>query len=229
MSTLSGSLAPFTPHHPPTVHGHWFFGTMREFQRDALETIYTHFRQEGDAIRYRFFLHYYTYIFVHPDHVRHILQDNNRNYSKIPHPTNIVLTPVVGNGLLTSDGEFWRRQRRLAQPAFHRRRIAEFTTTMSAAATAMADRWETAASSGQPLCINDELMQLTLEIVGKTLFSLDLTGTAQAVGTTFTATSEQIMALNSRPFSLYTVKLPWLPSTRRLHQTVAVCWATSSP
>lgn len=169
MSTLSGKLAASSPNFPPTIQGHWVLGTMREFQRNALDTMCRYFYQEGDAVRFRFFLNFYGYVFAHPEHVRHILQDNNRNYSKIPHPTNIILTPVVGNGLLTSDGDFWRRQRRLAQPAFHRRRIAEFTTTMSAAAETMVQRWQTAASSGQPLYITEEMMELTLEIVGKTL------------------------------------------------------------
>lgn len=225
MSTLSGNLSvskTSKPNHPPTIYGHWLLGTMREFQRDAMETMCRYFYEKGDAVRFRFFLNFYGYVFAHPDHVRHILQDNNRNYTKMPHPTNVILKPVVGNGLLTSEGDFWRRQRRLAQPAFHRRRIAEFTTTMSAAAEAMVRRWQTAASSGQPLYITEEMMELTLEIVGKTLFSLDLTGAADSVGTAFYDASQQLMILNSRPLSPYTVKIPWIPSTRRLNRATAV-------
>ena len=70
------------------------------------------------------------YLANHPDHARHVLQDNSSNYSKNTFQYNL-LQSVTGHGLLTSDGPFWLRQRRLAQPAFHRDRIAALIDTMA--------------------------------------------------------------------------------------------------
>ena len=222
MSSLTVDNAPRKPHYPPGPHGHWLFGTVREFQTDMLNTITDLHRRYGDAVRYRFFLNFYGYSFIHPDHYKHILQDNNKSYTKQPHPTNQLFKPIVGDGLLTNDGDSWRRQRRLAQPAFHRRTIAGFGTTMTEATLAMLDRWQGAIAQQQPLDIAHEMMQLTLEIAGKTLFSTDLTGEARAVGDAFTRANELFAELNVKPFSLYTIRLPFWPSTRRLNRDVVI-------
>ena len=203
--------------YPPGPKGHFVTGTVREFQHDSLGTVIRMHRQYGDAVRMRFFLHYYGYLFFHPDHYKHILQDNNRNYTKMPSPTFQVMEPLVGNGLLTSDGDFWRRQRRLAQPAFHRRRVASFGETMVQATARMLDRWHTAARDGQPLDVSAEMTQLTLEIAGLTLFSMDLTGQASTVGTAFTDVNHIITRLTMQPFAPFTVRMPFVPTTRRLN------------
>src|SRR5690349_1279781 len=129
--------------HPPGPKGHLIFGTAPDFQRDALGYMGQLFHEYGDAIRAKFFMNWYGYLFFHPDHLKHILQDNNRNYTK-DHPTLWIARPILGNGLVLSDGDFWRRQRRLAQPAFHRQRIAGFCRTMTEAAVRMVARWDTA-------------------------------------------------------------------------------------
>lgn len=180
------------------------------------------FHEYGDAIRFRAVFNFYGYLFFHPDHYKHILQDNNRNYTKMPHPSLALLRPVVGNGLLTSDGDFWRRQRRLAAPAFHRRRIASFAGTMTAAADTMLESWHTLAQDGRPLDINEAMMHLTLEIVGKTLFSIDLTREADAVGEAFSVVNEEVARLTGIPFANIGQKIPFLPSTRKINQNTAV-------
>lgn len=109
----------------------------------------------------------------HPDGVKHILQDQHRRYSKDTIQYNALAT-ITGRGLLTSDGPFWLRQRRLAQPAFSRPRMMALDQIIVPAARAMLDRWEMAAHSGKTLDIDSEMMRLTLEIVGKALFSIDL-------------------------------------------------------
>lgn len=215
MSSIA-THAPTLPY-PPGPHGHPIFGTVREFQKDSLGTIVRLQREYGDAVRLRFFLHYYGYVFFHPDHLKHILQDNNRNYTKMPSPTFQVMQPLVGYGLLTSDGDFWKRQRRLAQPAFHRRQIAGFGQTMVAATQQMLDRWHAAAQQGQSLDVSAEMTRLTLEIAGKTLFSMDLTGQANTVGAAFTEVNHIITGLTTQPFSPFTVRMPFWPSTRRMN------------
>ena len=211
-----------TLRHPPGPRGHWLWGTMREFRQDSLGTLLHWTREYGDAIRFRFFLHYYGYLFSHPDDVQHILQDNNRNYTKIPAPGNVLLQPLVGSGLLTSDGDSWLRQRRLMQPAFHRRRIASFATTMTDAARETLARWQAPAASGEPMDVAEEMTRLTLEIAGKTLFSMDLTREAEVVGDAFTAASTEILAYMAIPFGAYLVNLPWWPGARRLRRHVAI-------
>ncbi|HEX6385234.1 MAG TPA: cytochrome P450 [Anaerolineae bacterium] len=207
---------------PPGPFGHWFWGTVREFQQSSLDTMVNLTREYGDAVRFRFFLHFYGYLFCHPEHNKHILQDNNRNYTKMPHPSFMLLRPVLGNGLLTSDGEFWRQQRRLAQPAFHRRRIAEFGTIMTDVTQVMLEKWQAPAESGRPFDVAEEMMRLTLEIVGRALFSIDITREAERVGTAFTAVNTKLAELSVKPFSPYLIKIPWLPDSRYLNRNIAV-------
>jgi len=208
--------------HPPGPLGKWPQGVLKQFQDQPLEAMMAMFRQYGDAIRFRAALNFYGYLFFHPDHYQHILQDNNRNYTKMPHPSLSLLRPVVGNGLLTSDGDFWRRQRRLAAPAFHRKRIAAFASTMTAATDTMLENWHTLAKDGRPLDVNEAMMHLTLEIVGKTLFSIDLTREADTVGEAFSVVNEEIARLTSIPFADIGLKIPFLPTTRRINKNTAV-------
>lgn len=215
MSSLATPV-PTLPY-PPGPKGHPILGTVREFQQDSLGTIVRLHQEYGDAVRLRFFLHFYGYVFFHPDHLKHILQDNNRNYTKMPSPTFQVMQPLIGYGLLTSDGDLWRRQRRLAQPAFHRRHITSFGQTMTTATQQMLDRWHTAAQQGQPLDVSAEITKLTLEIAGKTLFSMDLTGQASTVGAAFTDVNHIITYLTTQPFSPFTVRIPFWPTTRRMN------------
>jgi cytochrome P450 len=205
--------------HPPGPNPPWPFGIIRQFQGRPLAKMEELVAQYGDAVRFRAVLHFYGYIFCHPDHNKHILQDNNKNYTKLPHPSLLLITPVVGNGLLTSDGDFWRRQRRLAQPAFHRQRIADFATTMTDATSMMLDKWQ----DGQSFNLAEEMMHLTLEITGKTLFSIDLTREADTVGEAFTAVNSEIGALSSTAFAYERLRyVPWWHSTRVIRQNTAV-------
>lgn len=205
--------------YPPTINGHWLLGAMPEFKKDTLAPLIRYNEQFGNAQRIRFVPGFYGYIFNHPDHFKHILQDNNQNYTKSPHPTFEVFRPLLGNGLLTSDGDFWRRQRRLAQPAFHRRRIADFGTLMTEATAVMLEKWRH-QPAGQPIPIEEEMTRLTMEIVGKALFSMDITREAEQVGEAFTQANHDISVLNTTAFNTLLLKIPFLPITRRLNQNI---------
>ena len=210
-----------TLNHPPGPDSPWLTGMLGDFREDSLGTMLRMTREYGDAVRFRFFLNYHGYLFSHPDHIQHILQSNNRNYRKLPAPGNALLKPLVGHGLLTSDGDFWLRQRRLVQPAFHRRRIASFATTMTEAAAAMLERWHKPAVAGETLDVVEEMTRLTLEIAGKTLFSVDLTREAETVGDAFTAASTELMNYFRIPFGAYLANLSWWPGAHRLRRHVA--------
>src|SRR6266849_312109 len=132
-------------------------------------------RQYGDIAGLRV-LNFKTIFINHPDLIEEVLVTNARKYSK-----GRVLRAnkhVFGEGLLTSEGDFWLRQRRLAQPAFHRARIASYAATMVAYAQRMLDGWR----DGDERDAHQEMMRLTLQIVGKTLFDADVERDAQEVG-----------------------------------------------
>ena len=108
------------------------------------------------------------YLLSDPGLIEYILVENNRNFTK----TRILKRNrrLLGEGLLTSEGEFWRRQRRLAQPAFHRKRVAAYGEVMAAFAERSLEAWR----DGQTIDVHEEMMHLTLEIVAKCLFDADV-------------------------------------------------------
>ncbi len=222
MTTTTAPTRQTRPTHPPGPMGTWPWGVLKQFQEEPLRAMMEMFYEYGDAIRFRAAFNFYGYLFFHPDHYKQILQDNNRNYTKMPHPSLALLRPVIGNGLLISDGDFWRRQRRLAAPAFHRQRIASFASTMTAAADTMLENWHMLAQDGRPLDINEAMMHLTLEIVGKTLFSIDLTRDADTVGESFSVVNEEVARLSGIPFANIGLKIPFLPGTRKINKHTAV-------
>lgn len=143
----------------------------------------------------------------HPDLIKDVLVTNHQNFMK-----GLVLQRakrLLGEGLLTSEGEFHRRQRRLAQPAFHRQRIASYSEVMIDYATRTSERWQ----DGQVLDIAEEMMRLTLAIVGKTLFDADVESESGDVGEAMTVVMELFDTL-TMPFFELLSKLP-LPQLRR--------------
>jgi cytochrome P450 len=112
------------------------------------------------------------YLITNPADIRHVLQDNARNYHKRPLYDKLRLS--LGNGLLTSEDDFWLRQRRIAQPAFHRQRIAGLAAVMAEAASEMATEWEAIAAAGRPVDIDEQMMRLTRTVVLRALLGGDL-------------------------------------------------------
>src|SRR6266581_4595260 len=132
-------------------------------------------REFGDIAGLRI-LNFKTIFINHPDLIEEVLVTNARKYSK-----GRVLRAnrhVFGEGLLTSEGDFWLRQRRLAQPAFHRARITSYAATMVDYTERMLQGWR----GGEERDAHQEMMRLTLEIVAKTLFDADVERDAQEVG-----------------------------------------------
>ncbi|MGH7896845.1 MAG: cytochrome P450 [Candidatus Binatia bacterium] len=146
------------------------FGFLAALRKDPLGNLMSWRRQYGDFVEIPFGLGR-TYLVFHPRDVRHVLHENHKNYWK-----GVVLGKlkrIAGEGLVFSDGDLWRRQRKLVQPAFHRDRITAMAQMMTASTAAMLDRWESHARTG-PLNVAAEATKLTLEIVARALFGTSL-------------------------------------------------------
>src|SRR5687768_16988438 len=160
----------------PTIGIVSLFRMMPEFRRDALGT-FSRLAALGDVVRFRGL--WTSYLVTDPAHIEHVLQTNSRNYRK--GRVYKELAPSTGQGLFVTDGEVWRRQRRLAQPAFHRERIASFAKIVTDMTEQMIERWEDQAQ----VQIDAEMTQLTLGIVGKALLSRDVSDNADMVRRSF--------------------------------------------
>ncbi len=152
-----------------------------------------------------------------PDCIKRVLQDNHANYAKGPlYPR---LKPLAGEGLVTSEGELWRRQRRIAQPVFSRERIATFAAPMTARASAMLERWAPHAASGEPLDVHAEMMKLTLAVLGDTVFGIDLSRESDTVTRAVTTAIE---ITNLRVYSAFPTPVWWpTPQNRRYRGAIA--------
>jgi cytochrome P450 len=113
-----------------------------------------------------------------PEYIEHVLLTNHANYRK-SHFHRHLLRPLLGDGLLTSEGEFWRRQRRIAAPSFHSRRIGEFVATMAACTETMLMHW--GALNGT-FDLAAEMRALTLAIIARTMFSTEVDRDVETVG-----------------------------------------------
>lgn len=193
------------------------FKMMPEFRRDALKTFSNLSETYGDIIRFRGF--WTSFLLTDPLHIEYVLQTNSRNYRKGRIYKELI--PSTGEGLFVTDGEIWRRQRRLAQPAFHRERIASFAKIMTDSTEEMLERWRSFAENGTPIKIDAEMLRLTLGIVGKALFSRDLSMEADRVNQSFDVIREYMM----RRLTSF-IKLPLgFPSPRNLRFQKAVATA----
>lgn len=161
---------------PPGPKGLPLFGLAFQFLSDSLGTLRRLAREYGDIVcvpvfnQHRIFLN-------HPDYIEQvcIFQHAKFHKSKL---TKDVTQRLLGQGLLISEGDFWRRQRRLAQPAFHRSRVNEYGATMIECAEKRIAHWR----DGDTRDITQEMMAMTLDIAVRTLFGSTLQAKAEEVG-----------------------------------------------
>lgn len=144
-----------------------------------------------------------------PELVHEVLVEKANKFHKADR-MKTALKAFAGNGLLLSEGDFWKRQRKLAQPAFHIKRIESYAQTMVEHAQNMLDGWR----SGETRYIDREMMKLTLSIVCKTLFDADVSGDAERVGVLMTEVLEESNEKINSAFELP----EWIPSRKRAHR-----------
>ncbi len=145
--------------------------------------------------------------FNHPDHARHVLADNAANYAKgigLVHAKR-----ALGDGLLTSEGELWRKQRKVIQPVFQAKRMARQADAIAEEAARLVERLRARRGDG-PVDVRDEMTDLTLGVLGRVLLDADL-GVYDTLGASFEAVQDQaifeMMSLSAVP--------PWVPLARQ--------------
>lgn len=167
----------------PGPRGLPWFGSVFPAWRDPLTLFLQSRATYGDVVKFKFGPFDY-YLVNDPNVVKHVLVDNPKAYTKSRN--YLGLKVVLGEGLLISEGDHWRRQRKLAQPAFHRDKLAGFARSMSMATRDMLTRWAAEGAgnegAGDTFDVHKEMMRLTFRIVGLTLFSSDIDGDAKDVG-----------------------------------------------
>jgi cytochrome P450 len=182
------------------------YGFLKEFLRDPLSYQLRMRERFGDVFRSRIGPALVHFLY-HPDHVRRVLYDHQRNYPRGWHYR--LLRSLLGNGLVASEGDHWRRQRRLAQPAFQRQRLGGYAQVMVEATCGMLARWEGTAAAAGGMDVGVEMARLTLAIAGLTLLSRDPSGEADVVGRAFGVLVRYLEQRFNHPFT----SLPaWVPT-----------------
>ncbi len=193
----------------PYVRGHRLLGCVREVQLRPLALYQNAWREHGDFVRLRVVPGMDMYLLAHPDAIAHVLHGNLKNYRK-PDSFNVSVRPLAGRGILTSEGEFWRRQRRLMQPAFLRNSVAKLSTSMMGSIGRFVDEWEQ-APDGRTLDVLPEMMRLALRIASVSLFSTDISSDADAIGQAYRTAFEYVsLKMNARLL----FQPLWLPTRR---------------
>ncbi|WP_435157833.1 cytochrome P450 [Haladaptatus sp. DFWS20] len=165
---MSSDTPPVTEETPPGPDGLPIVGTRLAFLRDPFGFMTRTAREYGD-IAYFEEPHGAIYQLAHPEHIEHVLVQNNQNYVKgdIFQGT---LGPMTGDGILNSEGAVWRRNRHLIQPAFHPGRIEGYAEMMTNLTEELLDTWE----DGETRLIHQDMMTVTLKIVARALFGVDI-------------------------------------------------------
>jgi cytochrome P450 len=187
------------------------FRFLRRMQRDPLPFLTSLARDYGDIVQFRVGKPVLVLV-NHPDLIRELLVVQHRSFhkSRVLQRSKIIL----GEGLLTSEDELHKRQRRLAQPAFHRDRIAHYADEMVQRAARTRERWR----DGATLDIHQEMMRLTLSVVAKTLFDAEVEGEEADIGHALTSLID-LFPLLMNPYSVYLRRIP-IPSTLRFRKAI---------
>jgi cytochrome P450 len=185
---------------PPGPKGYPLFGNVFEPRGDSIGYLTRCGREYGDLVFFRFLGTPACFV-NRPDYIESVLVTQNSNFVKSKDYR--AMRRVLGNGLLLSEGEFWRRQRKLIQPAFHQARIAAYADIMAGYTQRMLASW----SDGQTLDIHEAMMHLTLGIVAKTLFDADVSREAEDVDAALSVLMEKFL----RQAGLALLLPTWVP------------------
>jgi cytochrome P450 len=196
---------------PPGPRGTLIAGNLRDFSEHRLDFFVHAAREYGDLVSFRFGPRR-VFLASHPDLIEQVLVTDAKHYIK--HFGARMYKPVLGNGLVTSEGDFWLRQRRLSQPAFLKNRVLTYAPVMSELTRGMLARWRT----GLAVDVHFEFSSLTSAIALKTLFGLDDPGDREA----FTESLRRAFDLLSDRFRTLINFPMWMPTPRNLRTKRAI-------
>ena len=197
---------------PPGPKGVPFLGSVPAFNRERLGFLLDNARHYGDVVYYRL-LNYNVYQLNHPDYIQEVLvnQAEQVNKGKLD---KAVLSQTVGTGILTSEGEFHRAQRKLMQPAFHHKRIEAYGQVMTDYTARMLKSWR----AGQTLDIHEAMTTLTMQIVSKTLYDADMSNASDAIGEAVHVVNQ----IGGQQFQQGYVPPKWLPTRQNRQSRQAI-------
>ncbi|HEX7254005.1 MAG TPA: cytochrome P450 [Thermoanaerobaculia bacterium] len=193
---LAPKTSPSEHRRPPGPKGRFLVGSLPDFARDVLGFFTECIREHGDFVRFRI-PGYEIFILHRPEDIETVLLTQRANFIKHRFFWRHV-TAIFGNGLLTSEGEFWLRQRRLAAPAFHPDRIAAYGDVM----VRFADRLAAGRRNGETHDLHPDMMRLTMEIVSKTLFDVEIEEEIEEIGRSFDLVIREIAGRFRRPIKI---------------------------
>lgn len=197
---------------PPGPKGNFLFGDVVAVRKDVLTYFKNNVKEYPGISRVRLGNYYYVHV-SEPAYIEHVFLNADKRYIKGRDNRNLKF--LLGNGLLTNDGDFWLKQRRLMQPIFHKQRLQGFVATMAECARKLADDWEQNIRV-QVTDMHSEMMKLTLEIVSRTLMSTTVSGDFKQVSEAVTTVMQGMFG---RTQSI--LRMPyWMPTPRhvKVHQ-----------
>jgi cytochrome P450 len=183
---------------------------LRQFIHDPINTLLTIAREYGDISYFKLGPEH-VYLINNPDYIEKVLIYDHRNFKKGKRLQTV--KAILGEGLVTSEGDFHNRQRRLIQPIFHPKQIMTYSNIMTDYAVRMRNRW----NDGATVDISEEMMRLTLGIICKSVLNYDVESEAQEVGKALTTVRKYSKRLQS-PIGHVLDKIPILPAPRRARQ-----------
>jgi cytochrome P450 len=193
MNVLKHKLGRHSAPRPPGPAALPFLGPIGEVRRDPLGFMVRTARAHGD-VAYTRFAGMPTYLLSHPDAIEHVLLTGRANYPKSD--LAIRFRPLLGEGLLTSGGALWTRQRKLMSPAFQHKRVLAYADAMSRATEEHLHRWV----SGEVRSVNEDMMHLTLDIAVRTLFGSSSSAHEARVSRALHDVSDYFARTLSQPF-----------------------------
>ncbi|PJZ69950.1 cytochrome P450 [Leptospira perolatii] len=200
------------PNLPPGTFGLLSLRFLPLLKRDTIGFFKKLNRKFGKTVRFGIFK-ISVHIITQPDDVRKVLQENSQNYHK--GIFYIELGRILGKGILLSEGEFWKKQRKLIQPSFHRQRISEFVQVMANETDKMLNRWKNLKQTD----VSREMMHLTFSIVGKTLFKTEVESYANRIESAVTIALGEV---SKRAKRIFPAPFHWnTPGNVRIKQSIA--------
>jgi len=189
---------------PPGPKGHFLVGSLPEIQRDELDFLMRQVREHGDVVHVRVVNHH-AYVLSNPRDIENVLVNKSSNFIK-----SVFLREskaLFGDGLLTSDGTLWQKQRRALQPAFHHDHVLSYTRTMAESTARMLATWQ----DGEERDIHQDMTRLTMEIVAKVLFGEEISSDAERACEAFGLFFRQY----DERFGLYLIP-EWVPTPENI-------------